>query len=64
MIYLGSVLVREETPLHSVCFGDIYALGGRVRGFECSFFCVHPQNDITRIRMFHLTVAEVRLCPQ
>ena len=62
MTYLGSVEVVEDSSLHSVCFGDICSLDEGMRDIECSFFCMHPEDRITRIRKFQKTIKEVCSC--
>ena len=61
MKYIGSITVVEDFSLHSLCFGDICALSEGLRHIECSFFCVHPGDRITQIRIFQKTIKEVRL---
>ena len=63
MEYLGSIEAGRDEGLYSVCFRNICALDERMRHIECSFFCVHPGDRITQIRIFQKTVEEVRLCP-
>ena len=61
--YLGSIEANEDSKLHSICFDHICELVEGAKRVECSFFCVHPDERMTPIRMFQKTVKEVRLSP-